>query len=69
MFTSLGVTNFRVILRDRAKIFLKKVRTYENDITHFFSFSLHGLNVNRENVNEKISLILCDFCYHASYIN
>ena len=67
MFTSLGVANFRVTLRDRAQIFLKKATIYENDMTHFFfSFSLHGSNVNSENVNEKISLILCDVCYSAS---
>ena len=67
MFTSLGMANFRVTLRDHAQIFLKKTTIYENDMTHFFSsFSLHGSNVNTENANEKISLILCDVCYSAS---
>ena len=67
MFTSLGVANFRVILRDRAEIFLKKATTYENDMTHFFlSFFLQRSNENSENVNEKILLILCDVCYSAS---
>ena len=61
MFTSLGVANLRVTLRDRAQIFLKKATIYVT-----FSFSLHGSNVNSENVNEKISLILCDVCYSAS---
>ena len=65
MFTSLGVANFRVTLRDRPQIFLKEATIYENDITLFFfvvfSFSHHGSNVNSENVvDEKISLILCD---------
>ena len=66
MFTSLGVTNFRVTLSDRAQIFLKKAIIYENDMTHsfffFFLFSLHGSNVKSESMNEKISLILCDVC-------
>ena len=70
MLTSFGVTNFRVALRDRVKIFLKKAIIYENDMAHLFfffvSFSLHGSNVNSEDVDEKISLILCDVCYSAS---
>ena len=68
LFSSLGVAIFRVTLRDHAQIFLKKATIYENDMTlfFFFSFSLHGSNVNSENVNEKISLILCDVCYSAS---
>ena len=66
MFTSLGVANFRFTLRDRAQIFLKNATIYENDMTHFFLFSLYGSNVKSENVNEKISLILCDVCYSAS---
>ena len=54
VFTSLGVANFRVTLRDRVQIFLKKGTIHENDMIHFlFSFSLHGSNVNSENVNEK----------------
>ena len=36
-----------------------------NDMSHFFFFSLYGSNVNSENLNEKIWLILCDFCYFA----
>ena len=60
LFSSLGVAIFRVTLRDRAQIFLKKATIYENDMTLFFSFSLHELNVNSENVNEKIVLILCE---------
>ena len=67
MFTSLSVTNFSVTLCGSAQIFLKKATIYENDMTHFFfSFFLHGSNVNSENVNEKISLILCNVCYSAS---
>ena len=66
VFTSLGVTNFSVTLCDSAQIFLKKATIYENDMTLFFSFFLHGSNVNSENVNEKISLILCNVCYSAS---
>ena len=66
MLTFLGVANFRVILRDREQIFLKKATICVNDMTLFFSYSLHGSNVNSENVNEKISLILCDVCYSAS---
>ena len=59
MSTSLGVANFRVTLPDRAQIFLKKATIYVNDMTHLlFLFSLHGSNVNSENVNEKISLIV-----------
>ena len=70
MFTSLGVLNFMVTLRDRAQIILKKATIYVNDMTRsffvFFSFSLHGSNVNSENVNEKTSLILFHVCYSAS---
>ena len=67
MFTSLGVANFRAILRDRAQILLKKATNYKNDMTHlFFSFSLRGSNVNSENMNEKMFFILCDVCYSTS---
>ena len=39
-FTSLGVAIFRVTLRDRTQIFLKKATVYENDMTQFvFIFS------------------------------
>ena len=39
-FTSLGVAIFRVTLRDRTQIFLKKATIYENDMTQFvFIFS------------------------------
>ena len=62
------MANFRVALRDRAEIFLKKATIYENDMTHFFFFKffIYESNVNSANVNEKISLILCDVCYNAS---
>ena len=60
---NLGVATFRVTLGDRAQILLKKATIYENDVTYyFFSLFLHGSNVKSENVNEKISFILCDVC-------
>ena len=61
VFTSLGVANSRVTLRDRVQIFLKKAAIYENDMTLFFSFSLHRSNVNCENVNENLSLFCVMF--------
>ena len=40
VFTFLGVASFRVTLRDRAQIFLKKKTIYENNMTQFaFIFS------------------------------
>ena len=38
VFTSLGVAIFRVTLRDRAQIFLKKATIYENDDSICFHF-------------------------------
>ena len=38
MPTSLGVAIFRVTLRDRAQIFLKKAAIYENDDSTCFHF-------------------------------
>ena len=35
VFTSLGVVTFRVTLRDRAHIFVKKTTIYENDMSQF----------------------------------
>ena len=59
------MANFRVTLCDHVQIVLKKATIYVNDMI-FLKFSLHGSNVDSENVNEKISLILCDVCYSAS---
>ena len=38
VFTSLDVAIFRVTLRDRAQIFLKKAAIYENDDSTCFHF-------------------------------
>ena len=67
VFTSLGVAIFRVTLRDRAQIFLKKATIYENDdsICFHFLYTDQMWRVKRM-WHEKISLILCDICYSAS---
>ena len=67
VFTSLGVAIFRVTLRDRAQIFLKKATIYENDdsICFHFLYTDQMWRVKRM-WHEKISLILCDVCYSAS---
>ena len=67
VFTSLGVAIFRVTLRDRAQIFLKKATIYANDdlICFHFPYKDQMRRVKRM-WHEKISLILCNVCYSAS---
>ena len=67
VFTSLGVAIFRVTLRDRAQIFLKKVTIYENDDSIWFHFLCTDQMWRVKRMwPEKISLILWDVCYSAS---
>ena len=67
VFTSLGVAIFRVTLRDRAQIFLKKATIYENDDSICFHFLYTDQMWRVKRIwHEKIPLILCDICYCAS---
>ena len=67
VFTSVAVAIFRVTLRDRAQIFLKKVTIYKNDDWICFHYlSTDQMWRVKRMWHEKISLILCDICYSAS---